>query len=71
MLVTASLVVFGLSIERLGIVVSIFLLLGIGSPAARTLRPLETLVAAIVLIALSWAIFIAGLGLTISVWPEW
>jgi len=70
-LVTASLVVFGLSIERLGIVVSIFLLLGIGSPAARTLRPLETLVAAIVLIALSWAIFIAGLGLTISVWPEW
>jgi putative tricarboxylic transport membrane protein len=24
-----------------------------------------------VLIALSWAIFIVGLGLTIPVWPEW
>jgi hypothetical protein len=24
-----------------------------------------------VLIALSWGIFIAGLGLTIPVWPDW
>jgi hypothetical protein len=24
-----------------------------------------------VLIALSWGIFILGLGLTIPVWPEW
>jgi hypothetical protein len=24
-----------------------------------------------VLIVLSWAIFILGLGLTIPVWPEW
>ena len=28
-------------------------------------------IAALVLIALSWAIFILGLGLTIPVWPEW
>jgi hypothetical protein len=27
--------------------------------------------AALVLIALSWGIFILGLGLTIPVWPEW
>jgi hypothetical protein len=27
--------------------------------------------AAVVLIALSWSIFIVGLGLTIPVWPEW
>jgi hypothetical protein len=39
--------------------------------AARDLRPLETLAAAVVLIVLSWAIFILGLGLTIPVWPEW
>jgi hypothetical protein len=69
--VTASLVVFGLSIERLGLVVSILMLIGIGAIAARDLRPLETLAAALVLIALSWAIFILGLGLTIPVWPEW
>jgi putative tricarboxylic transport membrane protein len=69
--VTASLVVFGLTIEWLGLVVSIFLLIGIGAIAARSLKPVETLIAAIVLIILSWAIFIVGLGLTIPVWPEW
>jgi hypothetical protein len=68
--VTASLVVFGLSIERLGLVVSICLLVGLGALAARGLRPVETLSAALVLIVLSWAIFIVGLGLTIPVWPE-
>jgi putative tricarboxylic transport membrane protein len=69
--VTASLVIFGLSIERLGLVVSILLLVGVGAVAARGLRVLETLAAALVLIALSWGIFILGLGLTIPVWPEW
>ena len=69
--VTASLVIFGLSIERLGLVISILLLIGVGAVAARNLRPVETLVAALVLIALSWGIFILGLGLTIPVWPEW
>jgi hypothetical protein len=69
--VTLSLVIFGLTIERLGLVVSILLLIAVGAVAARELRPLETLAAAAVLIALSWAIFILGLGLTIPVWPEW
>jgi putative tricarboxylic transport membrane protein len=69
--VTASLVIFGLSIERLGLVLSILLLIGAGAVAARGLRPMETLAAALVLIVLSWGIFIVGLGLTIPVWPEW
>lgn len=69
--VTASLVIFGLSIERLGLVLSILLLIGVGAVAAPALRPLETLAAALVLIVLSWGIFILGLGLTIPVWPEW
>jgi putative tricarboxylic transport membrane protein len=69
--VTASLVIFGLSIERLGLVLSILLLVGVGAVAARGLRLFETVAAALVLIALSWAIFIVGLGLTIPVWPEW
>jgi hypothetical protein len=69
--VTAGLVIFGLSLERLGLVVSILLLIGVGAVAARGLRPLETIVAALVLVVLSWAIFILGLGLTIPVWPDW
>jgi putative tricarboxylic transport membrane protein len=69
--VTAGLVIFGLSIERLGLIVSILLLIGVGAVAARGLRALETLAAALVLVVLSWGIFILGLGLTIPVWPEW
>jgi hypothetical protein len=69
-IVATSLVVFGLAIERLGLVISILLLVAIGSFADRNLRPWETLAAAAVLIVLSWAIFILGLGLTIPVWPE-
>ena len=67
----SSLVIFALTLERLGLVVAIVLLIGIGALAARDLRPLETVVAALVLIVLSWGIFIVGLGLTIPVWPEW
>jgi putative tricarboxylic transport membrane protein len=69
--VTLSLVVFGVAIERLGLVVSILLITGVGALASPLLRPLETVIAALVLIALSWSIFIFGLGLTIPVWPEW
>jgi len=69
--VTLSLVTFGLSIERLGLVLAILLLTGIGALATRSLRPLEVALAALGLIALSWGIFIFGLGLTIPVWPEW
>jgi hypothetical protein len=69
--VTIAIVAFALSLERLGLVLAIVLLTGIGALATRMLRPLETAVAAVVLIVLSWGIFIAGLGLTIPVWPEW
>ena len=69
--VTLSLVAFALTLERLGLVIAILLLIGIGALAARDLKPVETLAAALVLILLSWAIFIVGLGLTIPVWPEW
>jgi hypothetical protein len=69
--VTLALVAFALSIERLGLVLAIVLLTGIGALATRALRPLETAIAALVLIALSWSIFIEGLGLVIPIWPEW
>jgi putative tricarboxylic transport membrane protein len=68
--VTLSLVVFGLSLERLGLVLSILLLTGTGAAAGRGMRPLETAIATIALIALCWLIFIVGLSLTIPVWPQ-
>ena len=69
--VTTSLVAFAFAIEQLGLVLSILLLVGIGAIAARDIGIWETLVAALVLVGLSWVIFILGLGLTIPVWPVW
>jgi len=70
-LVTASIALFGLSVERLGLVVAILLLAGVSAYATRGRSLLETILAALVLIALSWGIFIFALQLTIRVWPEW
>jgi putative tricarboxylic transport membrane protein len=69
--VTTSLIAFAFAIEQLGLVLSILLLVGIGTIAARDIKIWELLLAAVVLIALSYAIFILGLSLTIPVWPVW
>jgi len=71
LLVALSLVAFGSALEPLGLVVAILLLIGIAAFAAPGLGVIETIVVAVVLIVMCWAIFIAGLGLTIPVWPEW
>jgi putative tricarboxylic transport membrane protein len=69
--VTIGLVVFGLTLERLGLVISILLMLVVGAFGGRGLRVVEFAVAALVLIVLSWVIFIVFLGVAIPVWPEW
>jgi hypothetical protein len=51
-------------------VLSILLLIGIGSLAARGLKAWEALAAALGLIVIAWVVFILGLGLTIPVWPD-
>ena len=70
-LVTTSLALFALTLERLGLVVAILLLTIAGAYATRGRGIVETLLAALVLIALCWGIFVYGLQLTIPVWPEW
>ena len=69
--VTAALIAFGLTLERIGLVLSIVLMVAIASLATRALKPWETAAAAAGLIVLSWSIFIFGLGLPIPVWPDW
>jgi hypothetical protein len=68
--VTAGMVVFALSIERLGLIVAIALLTATSALAARGQRPIETTLTALALAALSWAVFIFGLGLPLPVWPD-
>jgi putative tricarboxylic transport membrane protein len=69
--VTVSLIAFALSLETLGLVLSIFVLVAIASFASRELKFWETLAAAAGLAVLTWAIFVFGLSLPIPVWPEW
>ncbi|HVY56620.1 MAG TPA: tripartite tricarboxylate transporter TctB family protein [Xanthobacteraceae bacterium] len=69
--VTASLVVFGLTIERLGLVIATVLMMAVGSIASRDLKPMETILTTVVLTVLSVVIFVIGLELAIPVWPEW
>ena len=71
LVVTASLVAFGLTLERLGLVLAIVLLVAIASLGARGLKLWEALAAALGLVAIAWTIFILGLGLPIPLWPDW
>lgn len=69
-LVAASLVAFALSIEPLGLVAAVVLLVLIASFAYRGLKWWETLLTAVVLTALCWAVFILGLGMSVKVFPD-
>jgi len=70
-MVTLSLIAFALTLEPLGLVLAIFILFAVASLATTDLKVWETLAAAAGMSVLTWAIFILGLGLPISVWPDW
>lgn len=68
--VTLGIVVFGLLIERMGLVIAVLALIGIVSLAKPGKRIIETIIMAVVLAASAVVIFIYGLGLTLPIWPE-
>ena len=43
----------------------------VGALAGRESRPVEVAAAAVLLVVLTLAIFVWGVGLPIPVWPEW
>ncbi len=67
----ASIVCFALMIDRFGMVPAVFIAALLASCAEAPIRPLRSLILAGVLSAVTWAIFIAGLRLTIPSfdWP--
>jgi hypothetical protein len=67
--IVASIGAFALLIDRLGMVVSIPLLVLLASLAGDELRWRAMLVSAAVLTAASWLIFVRGLQVAIPVWP--
>ncbi|MDO9092637.1 MAG: tripartite tricarboxylate transporter TctB family protein [Rubrivivax sp.] len=68
-IILGAVVIFGLALPRLGMAISLPLLIGIGSLASGEFRWKEVLANSIILTVGSWAIFIKGLGLTLPLWP--
>jgi hypothetical protein len=67
--ILAAIVVFGLSVERLGLVAAAVLVTLVGSHAEGDVRYGEAAVVALVLAALAGGLFIGLLDLPIPLWP--
>jgi hypothetical protein len=69
-LVILSVAVFGLTVERLGLVVAMALSLAIAGAAHHEARVKEVAISIVVLIALAIGIFVVLLNLPLHLWPE-
>jgi hypothetical protein len=67
--VLAAIGVFGLSIERLGLVIAVPLLIGLVSFAGGEFRWRSVVASAIVLTLFAWAVFGVALKLQMPLWP--
>ncbi len=69
LIIIASIVVFGVALPRLGMVITLPLLVIIAALAGDEFKWTEAIINSIVLTVASWVIFIWGLGLIIPLWP--
>jgi len=69
LIIIASIVVFGAALPRLGMVITLPLLVIIAALAGDEFKWKEAIINSIVLTVASWVIFIWGLGLIIPLWP--
>jgi putative tricarboxylic transport membrane protein len=69
-LIPASMVVFGLTAEPLGLVIALALTITVAGAAHRQVRFKEVAISAICLIALTVLIFIVALRLPLRLWPD-
>lgn len=69
LIIICSITIFGLTIERLGMILAVPLLIIITSFAGDEFKWRGVIINAIVLTIGSWLVFVYGLKLTIPVWP--
>ena len=67
--ILGAVVIFGLALPRLGMIITLPLLIGIASLGSGEFRLKEVVINAVVLTLGCWLVFIKGLNLTIPVWP--
>lgn len=70
LVIVASIAVFAVLLPRLGMIITIPILIVMVSFAGSEFRWRGVIIAAIVLTIFSWLIFVAGLKLTIPLWPS-
>jgi hypothetical protein len=69
LLIVGSVALFGLMLPRLGLFVSLPILIVVSAMAGDEFRWVSAVVSAVVLTVFSWVVFIWGLNLTIPLWP--
>lgn len=69
LIIVAAVMLFGFALPRLGLLLTLPLLVTVASMAGDEFRWREALANSIVLTILSWVVFIWGLNLVIPVWP--
>ncbi|MCL4747145.1 MAG: tripartite tricarboxylate transporter TctB family protein [Burkholderiaceae bacterium] len=69
LLVLVAITVFAVTLQYLGMVISMALLIAISAFANYEVRWKEIIVSIAVLLTLSWLVFVKGLELQIPVWP--
>ena len=70
LIIVVAIAVFGILLERLGLFITVPILIIISSLAGDEFRWRGVIASAIVLTLGSWAVFILGLKLTIPLWPR-
>ena len=68
--IVAAIAVFGFTLERLGMFITVPVLIAISSLAGDEFKWVGVVINSIVLTAFSWFIFVYGLKLTIPLWPK-
>src|SRR5262245_35414687 len=64
-----AIVLFGVALQRLGLIAAVAVLVLVGAYAARDVRPLENVALASVMIAFSVAVLVWLRGVALPVWP--
>ena len=68
--IVIAIAVFGVLLERLGMVITIPILIIMSSFAGEEFRWRGVIISAVVLTFFSWVVFVWGLKLTIPLWPK-
>ncbi|HVV92434.1 MAG TPA: tripartite tricarboxylate transporter TctB family protein [Hyphomicrobiales bacterium] len=66
-----AIVAFGLTIERLGLVIATILCVGLASLAARDMRWKEAIALSLGMAVFAVVVFIYGLNQYLDIWPRW